>query len=80
VVLVSKLSKPEQHQLTILGELLGGRITNTFSGSGNVCVTQTAPRQGVCFFNVPVKPLRILAASDTLFITVSQLVNKLVHL
>ncbi|XP_072253317.1 BRCA1-associated RING domain protein 1 [Leuresthes tenuis] len=33
VVLVSKLSKPEQHQLTILGELLGGRITDTFSGS-----------------------------------------------
>ncbi|KAM4559394.1 BRCA1-associated RING domain protein 1 [Odontesthes bonariensis] len=33
VLLVSKLSKAEQHQLTMLGGLLGGRINDTFSGS-----------------------------------------------
>ncbi|XP_045909035.1 BRCA1-associated RING domain protein 1 isoform X2 [Micropterus dolomieu] len=34
VFLASKLSQPEQHQLAKLGELLGGKIADTFSGSG----------------------------------------------
>ncbi|TKS67352.1 BRCA1-associated RING domain protein 1 [Collichthys lucidus] len=33
VFLASKLSQTEQHQLAKLGELLGGRIADTFSGS-----------------------------------------------
>ncbi|XP_038576239.1 BRCA1-associated RING domain protein 1 [Micropterus salmoides] len=33
VFLASKLSQPEQHQLAKLGELLGGKIADTFSGS-----------------------------------------------
>ncbi|XP_044073219.1 BRCA1-associated RING domain protein 1 isoform X2 [Siniperca chuatsi] len=34
VFLGSKLSQPEQHQLAKLGELLGGKMADTFSGSG----------------------------------------------
>ncbi|XP_070771001.1 BRCA1-associated RING domain protein 1 [Enoplosus armatus] len=33
VYLASKLSQPEQHQLAKLGELLGGKLAGTFSGS-----------------------------------------------
>lgn len=40
VFLASKLSQTEQHQLAKLGELLGGRIADTFSGSGSVCSVQ----------------------------------------
>lgn len=36
VVLSSKLSQPEQNQLARLGELLGGRMADTFSNSGSV--------------------------------------------
>lgn len=40
VFLASRLSQTEQHQLAKLGELLGGRIADTFSGSGSVCWVQ----------------------------------------
>ena len=38
VLLASKLSPSEQDQLAQLGELLGGRMADTFSGSGSVFV------------------------------------------
>lgn len=40
VFLASKLSQHEQLQLAKLGQLLEGRVADTFSGSGSVCVIQ----------------------------------------
>lgn len=40
VFLASKLAQPEQLQVAKLGELLGGRMADTFSGSGSVCAVQ----------------------------------------
>lgn len=54
VLLASKLSQLEQHRLAKLGELLGGTMTETFSGSGNVWCRNTS-LVGLCVFNVPVK-------------------------
>lgn len=52
VFLGSKLSKAEQHQLTKLGELLGGRTADAFSGSGTICLVQKPGRQLWCLFTV----------------------------
>nr|XP_046260274.1 BRCA1-associated RING domain protein 1 isoform X2 [Scatophagus argus] len=43
VFLASKLSQPEQHQLAKLGELLGGRMADTFSGSVSHVVLPEGP-------------------------------------
>ncbi len=40
VFLASKLSQPERRQLAKLGKLLGGRMADTFSGSGSACWVQ----------------------------------------
>lgn len=40
VFLTSKLSQAERLQVAKLGELLEGRMADTFSGSGNVCSVQ----------------------------------------
>lgn len=40
VFLSSKLSQPEQHQLAKLGEVLGGRMADTFSSSGSAFLVQ----------------------------------------
>ncbi|XP_044222357.1 BRCA1-associated RING domain protein 1 [Thunnus albacares] len=43
VFLSSKLSQTEQHQLTKLGQLLGGRMADTFSGSVSHVVVPEGP-------------------------------------
>ncbi|XP_062287287.1 BRCA1-associated RING domain protein 1 [Scomber scombrus] len=43
VLLTSKLSQEEQHQLVKLGPLLGGRMTDTFSGSVSHVVVPEGP-------------------------------------
>lgn len=41
VFLPTKLSQPQQHQLAKLEDLLGGKMADTFSGSGSVtCILQ----------------------------------------
>lgn len=47
VFLASKLSAPKQVQVATLGELLGGRLADTFSGLGSVCVVQKYHLRGV---------------------------------
>lgn len=54
VFLASKLAQPKQHQLAALAELLGGRVADTFSGSGSVCVVQKH-LGGLNLLNVPGK-------------------------
>ena len=54
VLLASKLSLPEQLKVAKLGELLGGRIADTFSGSGSVvCGAETHSSEDLNFLNVP---------------------------
>lgn len=50
----SKLSQTEKKQLPKLVELLDGRMADTFSGSGSVCVgLHRPPPGGLIFLNVP---------------------------
>lgn len=60
VFLASKLSQPAQLQLAKLGQLLGGRMADTFSGLGSVCVIQTQPPRGAYTSSMfQAKPLRL---------------------
>lgn len=50
VLLATRLLQPEQRELVRLGQLLGGRVVDTFSSSGRF----------ECFFNIPdVSQLRL---------------------